>query len=169
MSTPLSQAIRNTYGPVLLVLLLPALTACGGSGGGPTAPSSQLMLTRAAVMINGQTVNGMTLSRSHDSATGTRFEAKLQTDGQMLAGGSVQVQHQGPGMGMMSTTFMLYDDGTHGDMMAGDGVYSYDDMREDYGCGGPNAPMGDHHYTFMGSDGQGHKSNSMAVTVTITQ
>jgi hypothetical protein len=171
MSTPLSRHLTNRfYLTTILALPLLVLGACGGgSGGGPTAPSSQPMLASAAVMVNGQTVNGMSLSRSQSPGGGTRFEATLQMDGHPVAGGSVRVQHQSPGMGMAAGSFMLFDDGTHGDMMAGDGTYSYDDLREDYGCDAPNTPMGEHHYDFMGTDAQGHQSNSMQVTVTITQ
>jgi hypothetical protein len=172
MSALMSERRQHRSSLTILALPLLALAACGGSGGsagGPTAPDSAPMLARAAVMINGQTVNGMTMSRSQSPGGGTRFEAMLQMDGHSVVGGSMRVRHQGPGMGMSTAEFMLLDNGTHGDMMAGDGLYTYDDMREDYGCDARDTPMGEHHYDFMGTDAQGHQSNSIRVTVTISQ
>ena len=162
--------------PTLPVLILtlgvsPLLGCSGGGAKSPTeATSPTLTLTNAAVMVNGQLINGMTLGRGNDQSGGWRFEAKMQKNGQPISGGTMQVWHETPGMSMMSGThFMLYDDGTHGDLAPGDGIFSYEDIHSEYGCLGRGAAMGEHHYDFSGTDGQGHTTNIMQVSVTVTQ
>lgn len=149
-------------------LITITLTGCNGNGG-PTSPDgSLLVLTRATVSVNGQVLNGETLPQGHGEGVAERFEAVLEKDGVRVAGGTVRVQHDSPGGMMMGPpAFYLYDDGTHGDRMPGDGLYCLEDFQGQYGCHTNQASRGAHHYDFMGMDGQGHKSSQMRVTVTI--
>ncbi len=87
-------------------------------------------------------------------------------------GSTVWVEHHRPeSMGMMDAgvMFRLYDDGTHGDPVAGDGVYCYDDLGGEYGCHTSEAQPGEHRYEFYGMDHAGRESNHMTITVTITE
>jgi len=147
-----------------------ALSACGGSS--PTSSTRpNMLLTSASLAVNGQPVNGQTLRMSHVRNGVTRFQATLLRDGAPYPGQRIEVQYQRPGsMGMMNRngTFMLYDDGTHGDDVAGDGIYCYQDDDDRYGCTGMNAANGDYHYDFCGYDEAGHASNHMEVTVTVS-
>lgn len=156
------------FAVVTAVLIAVALMGCNGNGG-PTSPDgSPLVLTRATVSVNGQVVNGETLPQGHGEGVAERFEAALEKDGVRMAGGSVRVQHASPGGMMMGPPeFRLYDDGTHGDRTPGDGLYCLEDLQGQYGCHTNQAPRGSHHYDFMGTDSQGHRSNQMRVTVTI--
>lgn len=144
------------------------LAGCDGNGG-PTSPGgSLLVLTRATVSVNGQVLNGETLPLGHGEGVAERFEAVLEKDGARMTGGTVRVQHDNPGGMMMgSPVFHLYDDGTHGDSVPGDGLYCFEDFQGQYGCHTKQAARGSHHYDFMGLDSQGHKSSQMRVTVTI--
>ena len=128
-----------------------------------------LTLTSAKVMIGSTVVNDQTISRSHPMGTTTRFEAMLMDDHGRAAGYRMQMRYSLPQMmgGMMGGNLMLYDDGTHGDHMAGDGVYSYEDMDGQYGCNRMDSPMGQYSYDFSGMDDMGHTTNHLMVTVTV--
>jgi hypothetical protein len=147
-----------------------ATTRCAGSDG-PTAPDgSAIALTNATVTVNGQIVNDQTVPRGHGQGASTRFEASLMRGSRPAAGQVVQVRFDRPGSGMMNTTgmFSLYDDGTHGDRMPGDGIYCYEDMAGQYGCHTEDARPGQYHYDFSGMYEGMHESNHMMVTVTIS-
>jgi hypothetical protein len=62
----------------------------------------------------------------------------------------------------------LYDDGTHGDRTPNDGVYCYEDDDGSFGLHMGNAAMGPYRYEFWGMDPDGHDSNHMDLTVTVT-
>ena len=152
------------------VVVLAGLTslACGGSGGsGPTGPTHTHLLAKAQVIVDGQVVNGKTLVPGHGQG-GTHFEATMQMDAGM-APARVWMRVERPGgMGMMQGGMIeMHDDGTHGDHTPGDGVYCYQDERDEYGCGGPSSPMGQYHYDFWATGAGGMESNHMAVTVTL--
>ncbi len=149
-------------------LITVTLLGCNGNGG-PTSPDgSPLVLTRATVSVNGQVINGEILPQGHGEGGTARFEAVLEKAGVRMAGGTVRVQHGSPGGMMMGPPeFHLYDDGTHGDRTPGDGLYCLEDVQGQYGCHTSQAPRGTHHYDFMGTDGQGHNSNQMRVSVAI--
>jgi hypothetical protein len=100
----------------------------------------------------------------------TRFQATLWRDGARAPGQIVHMRYTKPGtMGMMGSTgvITLYDDGTHGDLHPGDGIYCFEDFRNQYSCHGTDAPMGNYHYEFWGEDHMGHQSNHMSVEVTV--
>jgi hypothetical protein len=61
----------------------------------------------------------------------------------------------------------LYDDGTHGDPIAGDGIYCFDDEQGRFGFHMAGAPHGQYHYEFFGFDHHDHHSNHVMVTVTV--
>lgn len=174
MHQPIRRNNRQGAGSVITMVVALvgalALIACGGSS--PTSSTRpSMLLSSASLAVNGQPVNGQTLSMSHVRNGVTRFQATLLRDGAPYPGQRIEVAYQRPGsMGMMNRngTFMLYDDGTHGDEVAGDGIYCYQDDDDDYGCTGMNAVDGDYHYDFCGYDEAGHASNHMEVTVTVS-
>lgn len=161
---------RTAFPAGVALILLAATTRCGGNDG-PTEPSSSAITLRSAlVKVDGQIVNGQTLPRGHGSGGSTRFEASLLLEERPAAGQVVRVQFDRPtSSGMMNTggIFALYDDGTHGDTMPGDGIYCYEDVVGQYGCHRDDAAPGEYHYDFWGMHEGMHESNHMRVTVTI--
>ena len=160
---------------VLTVLLLAVVTVgCSGGGGdtGPTAPESQeFVLSNAVVSVNGDAVNGQTLPQGHGDGGSTRFEAEMMSDGSREPDATVWMQYDRPmGMNMMRHTgrIEMYDDGTHGDRVAGDALYGFEDFAGEYGCHSASANMGEYRYEFYGFHDDGHESNHMTVTVNIT-
>lgn len=161
--------------PVLLAALLATtLAACGGDGGGssPTAPENRtLALTSASVLVDGAPVspNG-TFHHNHGGTAGaTRFEARLAQEGHPAPGYRVQVRFERPG-GMMhrSGSFFLYDDGTHGDHVPGDGLYCLEDPDGIYGFHHMGARHGGYQYDFCGLYGDGAETNHRLFHVTVT-
>jgi hypothetical protein len=161
---------RRTALPAGVALIaLVAMTHCGESNG-PTAPTgSAIALTGASVIVNGHIVNEQALPRGHGQSGSTRFEASLMFGSRPAPGEVVQVRFDRPGLGMMHRTgmFSLYDDGTHGDPVPGDGIYCYEDMAGQYGCHTEDARPGQYHYDFSGMHQDMHESNHIMVTVTI--
>jgi hypothetical protein len=137
---------------------------------GQVAPTVQLTLSDATVSVGGQTVNGQTIQHGHMQGTNTFFQARLHDGNQPALGQTVQVKYQWPGgMGMMHRqgTVTLYDDGTHGDWQAGDGIYCLEDFQHQAGFCGQGAPYGTYHYEFWGQHHAGQQSNHVEVSVTI--
>jgi len=174
-----ARAIQHRWPSSLLVILpfLAAAVACSS----PTAPEAPepiaqaaLRLTGAQVLVGGQSVNGQTMQAGHMEGGATLFKATLLGPGNGPAvGHTVQVQYQTPGGGpggMMNQqgVMNLYDDGTHGDPVAGDGVYCFEDQDGRFGVHMPWAPAGEYHYEFFGFDHQNHHSNHMEVSLTMT-
>lgn len=154
-------------------LLLIAATACS-TGSSPTEPGSAgaaVTLSSASVLVGGQPVGGSTIHPGQGAST--RFEARLSAAGGAAPGLSLEVHFDRPmGMGMMgsgSGTFRLYDDGTHGDHVAGDHLFTYEDTDGAYGCHMGNAAPGEYHYDFVGQDDLGHRSNHTEVMVRLTR
>jgi hypothetical protein len=142
----------------------------------PTSPDvseAVLQLVNPLVMVNGQSVGGQTIQMGQMTGNSTFFQASLTVAGGPAPGRTVQVQYQVPHQGphMMGApgqgTMLLYDDGTHGDPVAGDGTYCFDDTRGRYGFHMANAPMGQYHYEFYGIGHDQHHTEHMNVTVTI--
>lgn len=160
----------------LAPLLLAAFAACGGGGAGssPTAPETRtLALTEASILVDGQPVStDGTFHHDHGGgspAGATRFEARLTQEGRPAPGYRVQVQFERPG-GMMhrSGSFFLYDDGTHGDHVPGDGLYCLEDPDGAYGFHHMGAFHGQYHYDFCGLYGDGAETNHRLFHVTVT-
>ena len=70
-------------------------------------------------------------------------------------------------MGMMrgAHSFRLYDDGTHGDPVAHDGLYHLEDSAGRYACNGKGMMAGEYHYEFHGETPAGGMSNRLHVRV----
>ena len=165
-----NRAILGLFGVLLIVVLA---VGCSGDGdSGPTAPENQeIVLSTASISVNGSVVNGQTLPQGHGEGGSTRFEAEMMSNGLPSTGATVWMQYDRPmGMGMMRHTgrVELYDDGTHGDRVAGDGLYCLEDFEGEYGCHSKRAEMGEYHYEFYGEHDDGHESNHMTVTVRIS-
>ncbi len=165
--------------PAAAILAMTVVAIGCNSTNSPTAPQmdaaaipqvAQLTLSEAMVIVNGQTANGMTMSPSQAQGTHTRFQATLTSSSGPAVGQSVRVSYQRPqGMtGMMggsSGVMTLYDDGTHGDETANDGIYCLEDTRGDYGFHMADAHMGTYQYDFYGMHDGSHESNHMEVSV----
>jgi hypothetical protein len=132
-------------------------------------------MTGAQVVVDGQAVNGQTMQTGQMQGSNTLFKTTMtHANGTPALGLTVQVQYQTPGGGpggMMSQQGLmnLYDDGTHGDPTAGDGIYCYRDEQGQYGMHMPWAPAGQYHYEFLGFDHANNHSNHMDVSVTMAQ
>lgn len=162
---------RKPVEALLFVAATFAAAACNRST--PTEPAVRaLVLRQATVSVDGVVVNGATVSRRHGPGASTRFEAHLaDLSGNPALGHMARVAYSRPdghGSMMDGGRMTLYDDGTHGDRVSGDGVYCYDDLDGTYGCHGDNAQMGQHSYDFVGMDHAGGESNHMLVTVNVT-
>ena len=171
-----------SYRPSILVLaavalLVLTLGACssGSDSSSPTdPPNSELTMTSADILVSGQSVAGGTFSQGHGEGSSTRFKAELMLNGQPAPGQMAWLEFDRPmGMGndMMRHTdrVQMYDDGTHGDRVAGDGIYCLEDFAGDYGCHRADAEPGEYHYEFYGVHAtDGHETNHMQVKVTIT-
>jgi hypothetical protein len=127
-----------------------------------------LQLVNAQVLLNGQVVNGMTMHAGQLGAGTTFFQATLIGAQGPGIGQTVQVQYNTPRHQMGGPGYMyLYDDGTHGDPFAGDGIYCLADDDGLYGFHMGAAPFGQYQYEFFGIDHTGRHSNHMQVMVTI--
>ncbi|MGB3563640.1 MAG: hypothetical protein WBH85_11410 [Thermoanaerobaculia bacterium] len=159
----------------LAPLILLAAGCNSGGDGSPTTPATpNLVLSEAVVMVDDQAVNGQTLSPGFGAGSTTRFEAHLGDGSGPALGHTVWVEFdrpmgQGRGTGHHQGRFQLYDDGTHGDQVPGDGLYCFEDFAAEFGCHGPNAQAGEYHYEFWGEHQQdGHHSNRFGVTVALS-
>ncbi len=92
--------------------------------------------------------------------------------GQMPAPGyEIWVEYDRP-MGMMGPhhgKFQLFDDGTNGDGVAGDGIYHFRDHQKAYACNGQGMMAGEYHYQFFGLHADGRETNRIHVKVHLTQ
>ena len=68
----------------------------------------------------------------------------------------------GPGL------FQLHADGTHGDRVAGDGIYCLEDHDGTYGFHHSGARHGQYRYEFYGFHRSGMESNHRVITVTVS-
>jgi hypothetical protein len=133
-------------------------------------PVTSLTLSSIAVAVNGQPMtDGTSMHRPTAAVGNTRFEAYLMEGTHGAVGDQARVRFERP-MGMMNSSgsMPLYDDGTHGDRVANDGVYCYEDDDGSYGMHMTNAGMGLYRYEFWGTDPGGHESNHMSLSVTVT-
>lgn len=160
----------KTLPPIVLFALLPALllvlVACDSSSS-PTAAGRVLVLTQAAVSVDGQAYGGGTYSAGVRPGTSTVFEAHLvHLDGTPVPGERVWVEHRHGGGMVGGHRFELHDDGSRGDPIAGDGIYCFEDQPGTYGFHHHPQP-GDHHYDFWGVHHGGGTSNRQRVTVRV--
>lgn len=164
------RGFEQAPGVVLAGLLLVIASGCGGSGTPTALAATDLVVSDAKVLVDGESVGGLTLPMGHGDGAVTRFEAQLMADGAPTPGQVMWLEFDRPramGMGHHTGRIPLFDDGTHGDLVAGDGLYCYEDMAEEYGCHGAGAGAGEYHYEFYGLHAGGHESGHVTVTVTI--
>lgn len=171
------QSTSSVFVVAATALVVLSLVACSSGSGedNPTSPANpDLVMTSADILVSGQSVAGGTFSQGHGEGSSTRFEAELMSNGQMAPGQMAWLEFDRPmmgGNGMMRHTdrVQMYDDGTHGDRVAGDGIYCLEDFQGDYGCHRADAEPGEYHYEFYGVHAtDGHETNHMQVQVTIT-
>jgi hypothetical protein len=144
-----------------------------GEGDEVVAPGSpDLLLLEANALVDGEPINGQTIDAG-DNGGFVGFEARL-VNGQHnpAPGQQVRVEYDIPAMDMMGMmrrkgSFMLHDDGMHGDVTPNDGIYCYNDVTSNYGCHAPGARPGQHHYDFCGIDREGRESNHVIVEVVL--
>jgi len=159
-----------------LAIMGTALLLTGCSSGqemhtrGLTAPTaeSEVRLAGADVKIGDISVKDTTISPG--SGTSTLFTVTLAdpADGSRLA--RMQMDYPVHSMmGMMGdvSSADCYDDGTHGDSIAGDGTYSYMDVGGHIGPHLEDCPTGEYLYTFHGTDLMGMPTNSVECLVTV--
>lgn len=129
---------------------------CDGSSSSPTAPSvERLSLVTASIEADGAPVGDAYQHGDHGGGS-TFFTARLVSGSNPGAGHYVYVHATPPGgmggMGMWgSHQFQLWDDGTHGDPVAGDGVYCLEDFSGEHGFHHAGARHGEYHYEFWGA------------------
>lgn len=161
-----ARGLSTVFGGLFLLLAI----GCSSDSATPTAPTrSDLFMTSANILVNGQSVNGLTVARGQGGST--RFEAQLLTrpDSTPTSPPMMWLEFGRPqGMGMARDTgrVQLFDDGTHGDQVTGDGLYCFEDIAGDYGMHTASAPMGEYHYEFYGIH-DSHETNHINVTVTV--
>jgi len=173
---------RTDFRTSSAMLLVLATTLAAWSCDSPTAPSteitaetSSLRLTGAQVLFNGEIVNGQTMHTGQMQPGSVLFRATLLgAGGHPALGNTVHVEYRFPGGGMgpmggQHGLLGLFDDGTHGDPVAGDGIYCFEDVQHRYGFHMQGAPYGQYHYEFFGLDHLQHRSNHMSVFVTVVQ
>jgi len=156
----------RSVGPVAAAAFL-TISGCGGGDEVAGVGSSEIVLSEASATVDGHSINGQTI-HGDDRSGFVSFEAHL-VDGHHgpAPGHQVRVEYDIPAMGMMrrTGTFMLHDDGTHGDVVPHDGIYCYGDVPGEYGCHGPDARPGEYHYDFCGIARDGRDSNHMKVEI----
>lgn len=138
---------------------------------GPTSRPSPPTITSAQVLVHGQPVQAVVTQGTDEPAL---FQVQIQAPGGLSTIQRVVLQysqpgpnhHGGPMMGGYGGTVLCYDDGTHGDDIAGDGIYHFMDPDDAIGCHGVGAPPGDYDYEFWCEDIYGQRSNVASVMVT---
>lgn len=157
---------------VLVAVLAVALVSlgCDSSSSSSTSPNdvTSLRMMGADVMIDGQSVGGMTIPPGFQNGNSTLFQAQLSGPQATAAGTTVEMEYRRPGgMRHGHGTLTLYDDGTHGDPFAHDGFYCFEDFDGHYGVHGHHAEHGEYHYEFYGVGPHGDHTGHWEVMVTI--
>ena len=154
-----------------LMLLALGIVGAACSSGNPVAPdltaTTANAIDSAHVLVGGVPVEGTVMRGEHG---GTLFQLRLRDrDAQSLANvRQIMLQYNVPAGGMMPNRrgdALCYDDGTHGDDMAGDGVYHRIDDGT-MGCGRTGSPAGTYAYTFQCTLMSGAPCGAMMVSVT---
>ena len=161
--------------PLLLAvgasILLPG---CRSNGTSPSrisllpAPESDVRLAVADVRIDGRSVNGSTISPG--SGSSTLFTVTLETPADATRIARMQMDytpHAEMGMMQNRSSVDCYDDGTHGDQVAGNGTYSLVDVDGHIGLHYEDCVSGTYVYTFHGLDTMGDHTNSLEWRVTV--
>lgn len=158
---------------MMLLLVVVSFAACSddpsvitGSSAMPGAPT----VSDAAVMVGGVSVQGIVAGGTGERAL---FRVRVHAPGGSSTVQRVVLQYQQPGpnhhggpmMGGYQGTVLCYDDGTHGDDIAGDGFYHFTDPQNQIGCHGHGAPRGEYEYHFWCEDIYNRRSNTATVTI----
>ncbi|MFN7970894.1 MAG: choice-of-anchor X domain-containing protein [Acidobacteriota bacterium] len=147
--------------PSMFFVLVATMTACG-SDDDPTAPTKVGAPSSVAISIDGVNVTDTTITRGPGDST--RYVAHVPA-GTSLA---TWVRYQTPMMMMGEwREQMMFDDGTHGDMMAGDGEYCYEDHGEMAGMHGMGAAMGHYGFEFYCTDEAGNHGDHVPAWVNV--
>jgi len=167
-----ARTFRTLYrvSSLIAVIALFWVAGCGGGDEVTGAGAPGAVLTDATAKVNGQSINGQTISASQNVDGDMRFEAcLLDSQGNPVQDHHVRVEYVTPGMGRMHSrgSFVLHDDGTHGDVTPHDGIYCYEDAAGTYGCHGSDARQGDYHYDFCGVGPDNRESNHIDVKVVL--
>lgn len=163
----------RTLTTLIFSTLLVFVAACDGSSSSPTGPATtKLTLATAEIEVDGTRVGDAWQHPGRDVGS-TRFEARLMANGVPAAGHHLFVEvtpPQGMGGHMWSQhRFELWDDGTHGDPVAGDGIYCLEDLEGQHGFHHAGARHGEYHYEFWGAHHDDFsQSNHMRRTVRVT-
>lgn len=153
--------------------VLPLLmSSCSDTPAGPGDPSRQPpVVSDAQVVVGGVPIHGLVTEGSDQPAI---FGVRVHAPSGLPSIQRVVLQYQQPGpnhhhggpmMGGFNGTVFCYDDGTHGDDIAGDGIYHFMDPDDEIGCHGYDATPGEYHYSFWCEDVYGQRSNVVDVTV----
>ena len=150
--------------------ILALLSGCSGDGGGRANDvlQSDVRLAGADVLIDGTSVDSATVAPG--SGSSTLFTATLADPGDTSRIRNVQMEypvHSSTGMMGHGSTVSMYDDGSHGDPVPGDGVYCYLDADGHIGPHDDDCPRGDYVYRFHGTDMLGHETNWIECRVTV--
>jgi hypothetical protein len=137
----------------------------------PDARPAPPTVSDAQVLVAGRAIQGVVVEGTDDPAL---FRVRIHAPGGFSTVRRVVLEyaqpgpnhHGGPMMGGFRGTVLCYDDGTHGDDIAGDGIYHFMDPDDGIGCHGIGAPPGEYHYEFWCEDVFGQRSNVASVTVT---
>ena len=138
---------------------------------GPTSVSSLSPAIRdAQVLVGGRPVQGLVVEGTDEP---TLFRVRVDAPEGLASIERLVLRYAQPGpnhpggrggsmMGGFRGTVLCYDVGTHGDHVAGDGIYHFMDPDEQIGCHGIDAPPGE----FWCEDTHGQQSNTLSVIVT---
>lgn len=157
--------------PIAASLLL---LGCSGGGSmvsdteGSSGGRSPVRLAAADVQIDGRSVNNATISPGSGSSSLFMVSLADLSDHSNIR--KMQMDYsEHSSMGMMDARMSVdcYDDGTHGDALAGDGTYSYMDVGGHIGPQYESCASGTYTYTFHGTDEMGQHTNSVDCRVTV--
>lgn len=165
--------MRYIFSLLLVSALTTSLGGCSGDHAATMAPTSMPgapTVSNAQVLVAGQSIQGLVVEGTNEPSL---FRVRVDAPGGLSTVQRVVLRYSQPGrnhhsgmmMGGFGGTVLCYDDGTHGDDVAGDGIYHFMDPDEDIGCHGIEAPLGEYHYEFWCEDNFGQQSNVAAVTI----
>jgi len=160
----------------LLVVSVTGTAGCSGhghegmvSGSLSLEPAtSDVRLADADVFIGGNTVDASTIPAGYGDST--LFTVGLADPEQGPRIARVQMEYRAhSGMGTMGSWSSVdcYDDGSHGDQVAGDGTYSYMDMDRHIGVHYQDCTSGEYRFVFHGTDLMENHTNSVVARVTV--
>ncbi len=129
---------------------------------------SDVRLRSADVQIDGKSVKDATISPGSGSSTLFTVSLEDPADRSRVAGIQMTYPDHSP-MEMMGTRSSVdcFDDGTHGDAVAGDGTYSYMDIDDHIGPHREDCVAGEYLYSFHGMDMTGNHMNALDIRVTV--